>query len=117
MALDFWSYVVLVVLYVTLVIARDHRKGNGWEYFCVGNCDKDVETPTQTGTVLVTNLCDSVRNFLQYQMGGSTDVDEAFRWMIHLSGGGDFLVIRASGTDAYNDYIYSMGNSSKSNSQ
>jgi len=39
-------------------------------------------------------------------MGGSTDVDAAFRWMISKSGGGDFVVIRATGTNAYNDYIY-----------
>lgn len=42
-------------------------------------------------------------------MGGGLDVDEAFQWMIARSGGGDFLVIRSSGTNAYNDYIYSMG--------
>ncbi|MBA3647736.1 MAG: cyanophycinase [Chitinophagales bacterium] len=42
-------------------------------------------------------------------MGGSTDVDEAFEWMIDRSGGGDFVVIRATGTDAYNDYIYNLG--------
>jgi cyanophycinase len=52
----------------------------------------DVSTTTTGGTVL---------------MGGSTDVDEAFRWMIQKSGGGDFVVIRASGADGYNSYIYS----------
>jgi cyanophycinase len=39
-------------------------------------------------------------------MGGGTDVDAAFQWMCSRSGGGgDFLVIRATGTDAYNPYI------------
>ncbi|HND47175.1 MAG TPA: cyanophycinase, partial [Anaerolineales bacterium] len=38
-----------------------------------------------------------------------TDVDAAFQWMINKSGGGDFVVIRASGTDAYNPYIYGLG--------
>jgi cyanophycinase len=38
-------------------------------------------------------------------MGGGTDVDDAFLWMCKRSGGGDFLVIRATGTDAYNEYI------------
>ena len=38
-------------------------------------------------------------------MGGGTDVDEAFQWMCSRSGGGDFLVIRATGTDAYNPHI------------
>jgi len=42
-------------------------------------------------------------------MGGGTDVDEAFVWLISNSGGGDILVLRASGTDAYNSYIYGLG--------
>jgi cyanophycinase len=54
----------------------------------------DVNGITVGGTVLV---------------GGGLDVDEAFRWMINKAGGGDFVVIRASGTDAYNSYIYDFG--------
>lgn len=42
-------------------------------------------------------------------MGGGLDVDEAIAWMISKAGGGDFVVLRSSGTDAYNDYIYAMG--------
>jgi cyanophycinase len=42
-------------------------------------------------------------------MGGGPDVDDAFRWMIAKAGGGDFVVIRASGADGYNQYIFDMG--------
>jgi cyanophycinase len=42
-------------------------------------------------------------------MGGGLDVDEAIQWMIAKSGGGDFVVIRSTGTNAYNDYIYGLG--------
>jgi len=42
-------------------------------------------------------------------LGGGTDVDKAFVWMITNSGGGDIVVLRASGTDAYNEYIYGLG--------
>jgi len=42
-------------------------------------------------------------------MGGGPDVDEAFKWMINKGGGGNFVVIRSRGTDAYNPYIYAMG--------
>jgi len=38
-------------------------------------------------------------------IGGGKDIDAAFQWMCDRSGGGDFLVLRASGTDAYNPYI------------
>jgi cyanophycinase len=39
--------------------------------------------------------------------GGGTDVDAAMRWLIARSGGGDLVVIRASGSNGYNDYIFS----------
>ena len=42
-------------------------------------------------------------------MGGSTDVDAALRWMISKCGGGDVVVIRSSGADGYNSYMYSLG--------
>jgi cyanophycinase len=42
-------------------------------------------------------------------MGGGTDVDEAMRWLIARSGGGDILVLRATGTGAYNPYIAGLG--------
>lgn len=38
-------------------------------------------------------------------IGGGTDLDEAFRWLCDRGAGGDFLVVRAAGTDAYNPYI------------
>jgi cyanophycinase len=38
-------------------------------------------------------------------MGGGQDQDAAFQWMCDHAGGGNFLVLRASGTDAYNPYI------------
>jgi cyanophycinase len=59
--------------------------------YLLGNA-ADVQTATSGGTVL---------------MGGSSDVDEAFRWMIGKSGGGDFVVIRTSGAGGYNSYVYS----------
>ncbi|RZK52984.1 MAG: cyanophycinase [Pedobacter sp.] len=42
-------------------------------------------------------------------MGGGADVDAAFKWMIERSGGGDVVILRASGTDAYNPYVNSLG--------
>jgi len=67
-----------------------------YDYYLTGN-DADVESsqpPRSPSTVL---------------MGGGPDVDDAFRWMIAKAGGGDFVVIRASGADGYNQYIYDMG--------
>ncbi len=41
-------------------------------------------------------------------MGGGTDVDALFTWMGARAGGGDFVVIRASGADGYNQYVYDL---------
>lgn len=42
-------------------------------------------------------------------MGGGTDTDAAYKQLIAWSGNGDILVLRASGTDAYNPYILGLG--------
>ena len=42
-------------------------------------------------------------------MGGGTDVDALFTWMSERAGGGDFVVIRASGADGYNQYVFDLG--------
>src|ERR1044072_4009724 len=41
-------------------------------------------------------------------MGGGTDVYAGFQWMCQRAGGGNFLVIRTTGTDAYNPYIQQL---------
>lgn len=64
-----------------------------FELWCVGNCDKDIATESTPGAVL---------------MGGGTDTDQAFEWQIEHANGGDFVVLRSSGDDAYNEYIYNM---------
>ncbi len=43
-------------------------------------------------------------------MGGGTDVDNAFKWMIGKCGGGDVVIIRATGADGYNAYLFGLGN-------
>ena len=62
-------------------------------YYLTGNAG-DVVVSTTPGFVL---------------MGGGTDVDAAFKWMGARAKGGDFVVIRASGADGYNSYVYGMG--------
>lgn len=39
-------------------------------------------------------------------MGGATESDQAMQWFLQRAGGGDVLVLRASGADGYNDYFY-----------
>ena len=81
---------VLVLLSTSLYAA----KKPGFQSFIVGNPADAQPSPTLSpGLVL---------------MGGGTDVDAAFQWMCQRAGGGDFLVIRTTGTDAYNPYIQEL---------
>lgn len=40
-------------------------------------------------------------------MGGATEDDNAMKWFLEQSDVGDILVLRASGSDGYNSYLYS----------
>jgi len=80
---------VIAVYFAACTIAV---AASGYSYTVVGN-PADVATSTSGLLVL---------------QGGGTDVDENFRRMGARAGGGDFVVIRASGTDAYNPYIYDL---------
>ena len=40
-------------------------------------------------------------------MGGASEFDPAMQWFLDRANGGDVLVLRASGSDGYNDYMYS----------
>lgn len=39
-------------------------------------------------------------------MGGATEDDNAMRWFLERANGGDVLIIRTSGADGYNAYMY-----------
>lgn len=83
--------VVLTMMFPTVLLPLPViGKGATYEYYVAGD-PNDVVTPTSAGLLLA---------------GGGTDVDAAMKWMIGKSGGGDFVVIRCSGTDAYNPWIY-----------
>jgi cyanophycinase len=65
-------------------------EGSGYKYFVSGEPSVVVQKTT-TGFAL---------------MGGGEDQDAAFEWMCgHAGDGGNFVVLRASGTDAYNPYV------------
>jgi len=68
--------------------------GNGVTSYLTGDA-ADVSTSTSFGIAL---------------MGGAdayTNAEsEAFQFLVNKSGGGDFVVLRASGSDGYNSFIY-----------
>ena len=83
-------HVILFVSLICLSFQISAAQDPGYKYFSVGEPNGGVVRKTVAGYAL---------------MGGGQDQDAAFRWMCDRAGGGDFLVLRASGTDAYNSYI------------
>ena len=84
--------IIRVLLFVLCVSLFSFGAEPPYQYFRTGNT-QDINTKTQAGFAL---------------MGGGTDLDEAFQWMCERSGGGDFVVIRATGDDAYNPYVQKL---------
>lgn len=83
-----------IILISLIAPALYAAKRPGFQSFIVGNpADAPPAATLSPGLVL---------------MGGGTDVDAAFQWMCQRAGGGDFLVIRTTGTDAYNPYIQQL---------
>ena len=84
----------LLAMLLALLVAGPVFAGKApaYTYLRIGSAT-DVAPATQPGVVL---------------MGGGTDVDAAFQWLCQRSGNGDFLIIRATGTDAYNPYIQDL---------
>src|ERR1041385_4620611 len=84
------AFVVMGILATSLYAAPK----TGFQAFIAGNpADAQPAAGLSPGLVL---------------MGGGTDVDAAFQWMCQRAGGGDFVVIRTTGTDAYNPYIQQL---------
>jgi cyanophycinase len=83
---------VLITVAMTLH-AQAPRVGSPYKYFRVGNAADASGAKFHAGYAL---------------MGGGKDLDEAFRWLCERAGGGDFLVVRATGTDAYNPYVQGL---------
>jgi cyanophycinase-like exopeptidase len=87
------SAFALAILMFTCISTTAAPK-SGYQSFIVGNpADAQPSNTLSPGLAL---------------MGGGTDVDEAFQWMCQRAGGGDFVVIRTTGTDAYNPYIQQL---------
>jgi len=76
----------------------------------IGGGDTKIKgRPGSIGIIGDTINVNTVVNGGTVLMGGGKDVESAFKWMIDRSGGGDVVVIRVSGTDAYNPFINDIG--------
>lgn len=83
---------VVSVIAALMLIAASASAADGYQYFLTGN-PENVEVQTR-GLIVM--------------QGGGTDVDQNYIRMGAMGGGGDFVVLRASGADEYNDYIFEL---------
>ncbi len=81
-----------LVLLLVLLLPGHVSSAADYTYYLTGN-PTDAKPARTEGALLL--------------MGGGGDVDDAFRWFVQKAGGGDIVVLRASGADGYNDYIFS----------
>lgn len=68
-------------------------KGPAYDHYITGS-PADVSPATQGGLLLA---------------GGGTDQPDAFRWLIRKAGGGDLVILRASGSDGYHPFVMRLG--------
>lgn len=82
--------IVALSLLAACATTRPSVQGTGYRHYIVGN-EADVVTPTRGLWVL---------------QGGGDDVDMNYIRMGESGGGGDFVVLRASGKGEYSEYIF-----------
>lgn len=80
-------FILLIVCNLVLAIPMSAQT-----FYRTGSLDP-VETDHLPGVVLA---------------GGATDNDDAMKWMLERADGGDVVVLRASGSDGYNNYFYTQ---------
>lgn len=78
-------------LFLSGIIAPALSAAQSYTSYFTGNTTDVVSNP-------IGGLC---------MMGGATESDPAMVWFLQRANGGDVLVLRASGSDGYNDYMYS----------
>lgn len=87
-----WASLLLAAALASAAQPQSTPPNSTWRYFRVGSA-ANIHVHPHAGYAL---------------MGGGADLDEAFRWLCDRADGGDLLVLRASGTDAYNPYIQGL---------
>ena len=79
-------------LLATALAAPDTE--SGYDYFPTGDTTTDFPPAKTEGALLLA--------------GGGGDVESAFTWFAQKAGGGRIVVLRASGSDGYNDFLFSQ---------
>ena len=88
---------IFLIIFLSVYLTRNKQSSPSavpsYYTWCVGNCINDKIVSTKSGVIL---------------MGGGTDVEAAFLWQIKNANGGDFVILRTSGADDYNPWVYNL---------
>ena len=84
-------FLLTLTFTLTLASAPARAAAPAYEYFLTGNPADAQPAKTRPGLFL---------------SGGGGDVTAAWKWFVACSGGGDIVILRASGKDGYNDYVF-----------
>ena len=82
---------------------------SGTEPECSSGCPPIIVEPTPYVSYFTGDESDAevTPGFGITMMGGRSEHDNAMRWFLQKANGGDVLVLRATGSDGYNDYFFS----------
>lgn len=83
-------YLLICIFVTATAVFTRSASAQAYDYYLTGS-SADVMVNSDGGYLLA---------------GGGSDVDSGMRWMKNQTNGGDFVVIRASGSDGYNDYLF-----------
>lgn len=86
-----WLLLAVAVSLGTAGIAKADAEPPGYQYFSVGDVAAPTPAKTSAGLLL---------------MGGGREIKAAFQWFAARAGHGHIVIIRASGDDALQDWIY-----------
>lgn len=81
-----------IVIFFCLILGTNLTLAQNYTSYLTGN-------PINTNTNPQFGIC---------LMGGASEDDNAMQWFLNLADGGDVVVLRTSGADGYNDYMFNQ---------
>ncbi len=81
------------VLFTLVAALAPAARAASYDYWLTGNPADAKPAQTRAGLFL---------------SGGGGDVPAAWQWFVACAGGGDIVVLRASGAEGYNDYVFTQ---------
>ncbi len=104
------TYILTLLLFGFVACSKEKKRvDNSTGTDGPGGAGAVIIRPASLGVVGDTANVEAITSAGTVLMGGGTDLDAAFKWMIERSGGGDVVILRASGSTGYYSYVFGLG--------